>query len=252
MKTSTLKILNIVALTAVLIVNYMANALPINGIKTNVISDKNYNEFAPAGITFAIWGVIYSLLIAVMVWQFIGKNPAKDEAIEKMSPLFMVNCLFNASWLFLWHHELLATSIIIMLGILFTLIQLNIVISMKIAPETPAKPLLKAAFGVYLGWICIATIANVTTWLVSIGWQGLGFSATFWTGGLIGIGGITASMIIIRYKNLFIGAAVVWAFIGIIIKQNQLHDAFTPISWAAMTWALPVIVAMIYSRTFRS
>lgn len=251
MKTSTLKVLNVVALLITLTVNYLANALPINGMDTGIISDKYYNEFAPAGITFAIWGVIYTLLIAFVIWQFVPKNSLKDEAVDKIGLLFIINCLLNAMWLFLWHYELLAISILVMIGILYTLIQLNIVISMKIALQTPAKALLKAAFGVYLGWICIATIANVTTWLVSTGWNGFGFEATFWTGGMIGIGGITASMITIRYKNLFIGVAVVWAFIGIIIKQNQSHDAFTPISWAAMTWALPVIVAMIYSRTFK-
>lgn len=249
MSTNSLKILNTLALIAVLIVNYLANALPINGIKTGAISDKYANEFAPAGITFAIWGVIYSLLLGVALWQFTTKNNTlKADAIDKMGLWWVVNSLFNIAWLFLWHHELLGISIIVMLGILMSLIQLNTVISLKIAPQTPAKFLLSAGFGVYLGWICIATIANVTTGLVSIGWQGWGFPAIFWTGSLIGIGSLISSLITIKFKNLFIGAAVIWAFIGIIIKQNQLHGAFTPISWAAMTWALPVIVAMIYSR----
>ena len=251
MKTSTLKISNIVALIAVLDVNYAANALPINGIKTNVISDKNANEFAPAGITFAIWGVIYTLLVAVMVWQFNGKNRAKDDAIDKISGLFLLNCVLNSAWLFLWHYELLAVSILVMLGILYTLWQLNSVISFKLDPHTPARTLLKSAFGVYLGWICIATIANVTTWLVSIKWNAFGLSATFWTGGLIGVGALIVSLTTWRLRNLFIGAAVIWAFLGIIIKQNQLHGAFTPISWAAMTWAMPVVAAMIYSRTWK-
>ncbi len=251
MKTSTLKTLNAIALLAVLVVNYLANALPINGILTGAISDKYANQFAPAGITFSIWGIIYSLLIAVLVWQFVSRNNLKEEAIDKIGFWWIANSMLNVIWLFLWHYELLAVSVLVMLGILFTLVQLNTVISMKIVPNTPAKTLLKAGFGVYLGWICIATIANVTTWLVSIGWNALGFSATFWTGGLIGVGSIIASLITIKFKNLFIGSAVVWAFIGIIIKQNQLHNDFTPISWAAMTWALPVLIAMLYSKTFK-
>ena len=251
MKTNTFKILNTVALMAVLLVNYLANALPINGIKTNVISDKNYNEFAPAGITFAIWGVIYSLLIAVIVWQFISKNEAKEDTISKISWLFIQNCLLNIGWLFLWHYEILDASIAIMVGILYTLVRLNTVISYNLKPETPSKALLKAAFGVYLGWICIATIANVTTWLVSIKWNAFGLSATFWTGGMIGVGALIVSLTTWRLRNMFIGIAVIWAFLGIIIKQNQLHDAFTPISWAAVTWAMPIIAAIFYSRTFK-
>ncbi len=246
-----MKILNIIALLAVLTVNYLANALPINGIRTNVISDKNYNEFAPAGITFSIWGVIYSLIIAVMVWQFIGKNAAKEETIQKITLLFIVNCVFNSAWLFMWHYEFLAVSIVVMLGILYTLVRLNTVISFDLAPQTPTRPLLKAAFGVYLGWICIATIANVTTWLVSTHWGAFGLSATFWTGGLIGIGSLIAAYSTWRLRNMFIGIAVIWALLGIIIKQNQLHADFTPISWAAMTWAMPVFVSIFYSRTFK-
>jgi hypothetical protein len=251
MKTNTLKILNTVALVGVVTVNYLANALPINGIKTNVISDKNANEFAPAGITFAIWGVIYSLLIAVIIWQFLKKSDPKDDTIDKINLLFVANCVLNSVWLFLWHYELLAISVVVMSGILYTLVRLNTVISFDLAPQTPNRTLLKAAFGVYLGWICIATIANTTTWLVSVQWGAFGLSPTFWTGGMIGVGALVVSLTTWHKRNLFIGAAVLWAFLGIIIKQHQLHSAFTPISWAAMTWAMPVIASMIYSRTWK-
>jgi hypothetical protein len=246
-----MKILNTIALIIVLTVNYLANALPINGIQTGAISDKYFNQFAPAGITFAIWGVIYLLLISVIVWQFLNKNSLKEEAIGKISPLFLINCLLNSAWLVLWHYELLALSIVVMAGILYTLVRLNLVISYELNPETPTRTLLKAAFGVYLGWICIATIANVTAWLVSVKWNAFGLSETFWTGGMIGIGALIAALITWRLKNLFIGVAVVWALLGIIIRQNQLHSAFTPISWAALTWMMPIVAAMFYSRTWR-
>jgi hypothetical protein len=229
----------------------LANALPINGIQTGAISDKYFNQFAPAGITFAIWGVIYLLLISVIVWQFLNKNNLKEEAIGKISPLFLINCLLNSAWLVLWHYELLVLSIVVMAGILYTLVRLNLVISYELNPETPTQTLLKAAFGVYLGWICIATIANVTTWLVSTQWNAFGLSETFWAGGMIGIGALIAALITWRLKNLFIGVAVVWALLGIIIRQNQLHGAFTPISWAALTWMMPIVAAMFYSRTWR-
>jgi hypothetical protein len=246
-----MKILNTIALIIVLTVNYLANALPINSIQTGAISDKYFNQFAPAGITFAIWGVIYLLLISVIVWQFLNKNNLKEEAIGKISPLFLINCLLNSAWLVLWHYELLVLSIVVMAGILYTLVRLNLVISYELNPETPTQTLLKAAFGVYLGWICIATIANVTTWLVSTQWNAFGLSETFWAGGMIGIGALIAALITWRLKNLFIGVAVVWALLGIIIRQNQLHGAFTPISWAALTWMMPIVAAMFYSRTWR-
>ncbi len=251
MKSNTLKILNVLALIAVLGVNYLSNALPINGMRTNVISDKNYNEFAPAGVTFSIWGVIYALLIAVMIWQFVYKNEAKEDAISKISGLFILNCLLNITWLFLWHYEILAVSVVVMLGLLYTLVHINTIISDKFLPQTPSKTLLKAAFGVYLGWICIATIANITTWLVSIKWDALGYSLTFWASTVIGIGALIATYITWRFHNMFIGLAVIWAFIGIILKQDLVHSAFTTISWAAAIAIIPVGISLFNARTWK-
>ena len=248
MKTTTLKIVNVIAFLIVLIVNYLANALPINGIQTGAISDKYYNEFAPAGITFAIWGVIYSLLIAVMIWQFIGNNHLKTIAVKSFGWLFIVNCLLNAMWLFAWHHESFVLTLILMLGILWTLVELNRIESQVLSSHTPSRGLLQSAFGVYLGWICIATIANFTTFFVSIHFNKFGLSDTFWTGGVIGIGAITAALLVVRFKNIFIGLAVLWALVGIVIRQSQLHGHFTPISWAALTYSLAVVASLFYGR----
>jgi translocator protein len=247
-KVSTLKILNVAALVVVLAVNYLANALPINGIDTGTISNKYYNEFAPAGITFSIWGVIYSLIIGLIVWQFIKANEVKNKAIEQFSGYFIANCLLNAAWLFSWHYELFALSVVLMFGILYTLVQLNRIESKKITSELPQKWLPQSAFGIYLGWICIATIANITTFLVSIEFNKLGLTDTFWTGTVIGIGSITAAMLVVRYKNIYIGLAVIWALVGIVIRQNQLHQHFTAISWAALTYGLAVVASLFYGR----
>ncbi len=248
MKTTTLKIVNVFALLIVLVVNYLANALPINGIQTGAISDKYYNEFAPAGITFAIWGVIYSLLIAVMVWQFIGINHLKTIAAKSIGWLFVLNCVFNTLWLFAWHHESFVLTLVLMLGILWTLVEINKIEANKLSRHTPSRGLLQSAFGVYLGWICIATIANFTTFFVSINFNKFGLSDTFWTGGVIGIGAITAALLVVRFKNIYIGLAVLWALIGIVIRQSQLHEHFTPISWAAITYSLAVVASLFYGR----
>ncbi len=236
------------ALAVTLVVNYLANALPINGIDTGMISNKYYNEFAPAGITFSIWGIIYSLIIGLIVWQFVNVNEAKNKAIQQFSPYFIANCLFNATWLFSWHYELFLLSVGLMLGILYTLVQLNRIESKEIATDLPQKWLLQSAFGIYLGWICIATIANITTFLVSIEFNKLGLTDTFWTGAVIGVGSITAAMLVVRYKNIYIGLAVIWALVGIVIRQNQLHQHFTAISWAALTYGLAVVASLFYGR----
>ncbi len=243
-KISTLKILNIIAFIGVLVVNYLSNALPINGIRTGDISDKYFNEFAPAGVTFTIWGIIYLLLIGTIIWQL----KLSGASIDKLNKWFLANSAFNAAWLFAWHYELFILTLVLMIGILTTLIQLNKIIAEELPDNLPRKWLPKSAFGVYLGWICIATIANFTTFLVSVNFNKFGLSDTFWTGAVIGIGSITAAMLVVRYRNVFIGLAVIWALAGIILRQNQLHDHFTAISWAAVTYGLLVVVSLFYAR----
>jgi hypothetical protein len=243
-KISTLKILSIAAFMGTLAVNYLANALPINGVTSADISNKYYNEFAPAGITFTIWGVIYLLLIGTVIWQFklVGKS------IDTLNKWFAANSLLNATWLFAWHYDILPLTLVLMLGILYTLVKINVIIAEDLPDTLSFKWLPQSAFGVYLGWICIATIANFTTFLVSINFNKFGLTDTFWTGAVIGIGSITAAMLVVRFKNIYIGLAVIWALAGIIIRQNQLHGHFTAISWAAVTYGLAVVVSLFYAK----
>lgn len=243
-KISTLKIASIAAFIGVLVVNYLANALPINGISTGDISNKYYNEFAPAGITFSIWGIIYLLLIGTLIWQY----KLVGVSIGKLNKWWLANSLLNIAWLFAWHYELLPLTVVLMLGILYTLVQINETITEDLPTNLSVKWLPQSAFGVYLGWICIATIANFTTLLVSINFNKFGLTDTFWTGAVIGIGSITAAMLVIRFKNIYIGLAVIWALAGIIIRQNQLHGHFTAISWAAVTYGLAVVVSLFYAK----
>ena len=246
MKTNTLRVLNILALLAVLVVNYLATTTMLNGIKTADISNKYANEFAPANITFSIWGIIYSLIIGFMVWQFIGRNHLKAIAVKELSIWFIINCVLNVFWLLAWHNESFVITLLLMLGILLTLVHINKIEFENLSPNTPHKWIIQSAFGIYLGWICIAMIANFTTFLVSINFGKWGLSDTFWTGGVIGIGSITAALLVVRFKNIFIGLAVIWALIGIVIKQEQLHAHFTAISWAALTYGMAVVASLYY------
>ncbi len=211
-----IKYLNILFFAGMVFVNYLANSLPLNGKNTGQISDSYVNLFAPAGLTFAIWGVIYLLLAVYCIVQFTG--PHKEFSSE-IGWLFAFTCLLNAAWIFAWHYEKLSISLILMLAFLISIIYINLII----------KPLpfgiIKAAFGVYLGWICIATIANLTVYLVSIHWQGFGLSEEVWTIVMIAAGFLIASLSIFRLDNPFIGLAVVWAFTGIAIKRHVDYNS---------------------------
>ncbi|MBE0679244.1 MAG: tryptophan-rich sensory protein [Bacteroidales bacterium] len=231
-----MKYLNLLFFAATIVMNYLANALPLNGKTTGELSDAYPNLFVPAGVTFSIWGVIYILLFIFCVVQFTTSHQA---VISRIGWLFGISCLFNALWIVAWHYERLPLSLILMLGLLVSLIWINIFIK-----DMPFG-FFKAAFGIYLGWICIATIANVTALLVTSGWSGFGISEETWTIIMIIVGTLLVALAIWRLDNPFIGFAVVWAFIGIMIKrQPDVRSIFITAAVAM------VLVAVVLFLTF--
>jgi len=207
-----IRYINILVVAGMLVMNYLANALPLNNKTTGELSDSFPNLFVPAGLTFSIWGVIYLLLIIYCVVQFTGSD---KEVISNISWLFGISCILNALWIVFWHYGKLPLSLLVMLGLLITLIFINI--SIRNLPSG----IIKASFGIYLGWICIATIANVTALLVALNWNGLNISEEIWTMIMIFTGTLVVALTIYRLGNPFIGLSVVWAFIGIAIKRQD-------------------------------
>lgn len=209
------------AYIVMIIVNYLANALPINNIDTGAVSDLYPNLFAPAGITFSIWGIIYLLLGLFVLYQFgtFKKISLKeDKLLNKISIYFIVSSVFNALWIFSWHYGLLWVSIIFMLGILFCLIKINLLIR-----ENKSKDFffLSLPFSIYFGWITVATIANFTALLVSFGWSGFGVSESIWMIAILLVGTIIGILTSIRNKDIAYILVFAWAYFGIIIKHTS-------------------------------
>ncbi|MCU0377803.1 MAG: tryptophan-rich sensory protein [Bacteroidales bacterium] len=229
-----IRYVNILLFIAMIVMNYLANALPLNNKTTGQLSDSLPNLFVPAGVTFSIWGIIYLLLLAFCLVQFTASGQA---ALSQIGWLFGISCLFNALWIVTWHYGRLPLSLIVMLGLLVSLILINIAIR-----EMPFG-LIKAAFGIYLGWICIATIANVTGLLVHINWNGFGISEETWTIIMIAAGTLIAAVTVWQLSNPFIGLSVVWAFAGIMIKRQEDYPAI--FIAAAVGMAIVAIVLVL-------
>ena len=207
-----IKYINVVLFAGMLVMNYLANALPLNNKTTGELSDSFPNLFVPAGLTFSIWGVIYILLLLYVIFQFKDSNAL---AVSKISLAFGITCLLNALWIVFWHYGKLPLSLLVMAGLLASLIYISIAIR-----DLPFG-IIKASFGIYLGWICIATIANVTAVLVTSGWNGFNISQEVWTIIMIAVGTLLVALAIYRLNNPFLGLAVVWAFLGIAIKRQD-------------------------------
>lgn len=228
-----IKYFNIILFAGMLVMNYLANALPLNGKTTGQLSDSFPNLFVPAGLTFSIWGIIYLLLIVSCVVQFTG--PEK-QYMSQIGWIFGLSCLLNAIWIVFWHYGKLPLSIIVMAGLLVSLVFMNYSI------KDSQYGLVKASFGIYLGWICIATIANITALLVSYDWNGFGISEEAWTIIMIFTGTFIAALTIYRLRNPFIGLSVAWAFTGIALKRQ---DDFRSIFISAIIGLILIMVITI-------
>ena len=215
------QILVISGLMMVLTVNFLANFLPIAGKTTGELSDSYSVYFVPAGYVFSIWGLIYLFQLAFIIYQALPSQ--KDSALQRrVAPWYLLSCVFNSAWIFLWHYQLVGASLIAMLGILVSLVAIYVLLGTGRYETTRAETwLLRVPFSLYLAWITVATVANVTTWLESIGWDGFGLSEVVWGVIILIVATLIESVMALRFRDLAYVGVILWAFVGIAVKHSD-------------------------------
>lgn len=218
MKNTYIKILAGVAYLAMVAVNFMANGLPINNRSTGEISDAYPNLFAPAGPAFAIWGLIYLLLGAYVLYQFVKKDQKSEDFFRKINPLFIATSIANISWIFAWHYDFIGLSVLIMGALLILLIKIADILRTEQFTSIQ-KLFIWAPFSVYFGWITVATIANITVFLVSIGWNGFGMADFVWTSIILLVGAMIGIWRMRKDRNIAYGMVLIWAYSWVLFKH---------------------------------
>ena len=216
---------NWVLFIVVIAVNALANILPINGYNTGQISGFYPNYFVPAGFTFSIWGIIYlSFLVYSITYTYYQLNqdkfPVINQYLDKVSPWYWATCILNASWILAWHYLQVLLSVLIMLLFLFALIQI-FKSTQKIAKEMNliTRLSLVTPFSIYIGWISVATIANVTALLVKYQWTG-GINPIYWSVIMIFVAVIAGVYFIQQFKTISYPLVIAWAIWGIKAVQG--------------------------------
>jgi hypothetical protein len=245
-----LAIFNLLGFILTIVLNGLANALPINGKTTGELSDAYPNLFVPAGFTFSIWAVIYLALLAFIVYQLkqaFSKQSENNGFIGQIGIFFVLSCIANASWIVAWHYQYILLSFFIMLCILFTLLQIYQRLQIGLVSVSSAeKWLVHVPFSIYLGWITVATIANVTTLLVDARWNGFGIEPEIWTVLVIVVGGLIGSRVVEDRKDFAYGLVIVWAYYGIISKRMSIDsDLYQTIIITAISSIILVVGTMI-------
>jgi translocator protein len=215
----------IVALATVSVIafNAIANMLPLNGLTTGEISDRFNVLFVPAGYVFSIWGLIYLFLIGFSIFQLFPKNQINPK-VRSIDILFLVSCLANVGWLFLWHYEQFLLTLFAMFALLMSLIFIYFKLEIgRIAASFTEILFLRVPFSVYLGWISVATIANVSTVLVFFEWKGWGVAPEIWTIIMLMVGTVLVGVMSTFRRDIPYILVFIWAYIGIGIKQAEIE-----------------------------
>ncbi len=244
------KIVVLVASLAMMGVNALAMFPIIGGRTTQAISDAYPNLFTPIGSTFSIWGLIYLALLLFAIFQF-GKdekhtNEEGVQALARVRLLYTISCVLNIAWLFLWQFNQIPFTVVLMLGLLLCLIAIMRTLN-KVRVQGLLGFLLKAAFGLYLGWITVATIANITVFLVYLGWNGGGLAPQWWTVGILAVGTLIGCSATVYFKNPAYGLVLLWAFWGIL--QQHLPSGIFAGQYPAIITTLVICMVLFVIDT---
>ncbi len=238
---------NAFSFAAVVVVNALANILPLNNVTTGELSDSYPNYFVPAGYVFSIWGVIYLLLLGLTVRQ-LRRGGDDAETLRKIGWLFTTSNIFNVVWIFLWHWRQVALSLVAMFGILASLIMIYLRLDIgKAQVSREERIYYHLPFSVYLGWITVAPIANIVAFLVSSGWESYGTAAAYWTVLVIAVAVALTLVNIWTRGDISYSLVIVWALSGIVYKQ--MAEPLIP--YAAALGALLIIGGIVVSYVKR-
>ncbi|MDE3088096.1 MAG: tryptophan-rich sensory protein [Chloroflexota bacterium] len=243
--------INGVAVIVTLVVNGMANAIPLNGQNTGAISDRFLVFFVPAGYVFAIWGIIYIGLIAFGVYQAL---PAQRDNVRlnRIGYLFALSCLANSVWIFLWHYNFFPLTVVVMLLLLLLLIAIYLRLDIGRSRVTQIeKWCVDIPFSIYLGWISVATIANITDLLYDWNWDGFGINPQAWAVIMLVAAAVISLAMTLTRRDVAFLLVIIWAFTGIAIKQAVAPLVATS-AWIMTALVVLMLLCAIYQRFHRS
>lgn len=243
----TLPVFNVVAFAATIVVNALATTTLLNGRTTAEVSDLYPTLITPAGFTFSIWGVIYILLFVFVVFQLL---PRQRENLfhRQIGFLFVLSNIFNITWLFLWQYDYITLSVVLMFGLLASLIAIYLRLNIgKSNAPLREKACVHLPFSVYLGWITVASIANVSTALVSAHWDGFGLGATAWAMIVIVVALIITLAVLTTRRDIAYSLVIIWALVGIIAKQSGNQEVVATAEAGAIIIAISLISVVVIS-----
>ncbi len=232
-------ILLILSYISVLVVNILANTLPINEQTTGAISARIPALFTPASYVFTIWILIY-IFLAFWIWNIIKEYRSNVKISSTRVILFLATCGLNIAWIFLWHYEKFSYSLITNIALLWSLFLLYLTYSVE---ETNWRR--RLPISIYLGWIFVANFANLDYVLTYYEFSGFGITNSLWVVIFLTIATAVALHFRYHFHDRALVLVFIWAFVGIAYRHmfNELL-----ISAASIFLSAVLIVGILFIK----
>jgi len=245
---------NVISVIAVIIMNSLVNILPLNGVTTAQVSDSYPNLFTPPGYVFSIWGIIYALAVVFMIYQV---RPSQRSAayLTQINFLYLISAIANVSWLFIFQYsygvpQLFVISLVPMIALLLCLVSMYRRLGIgRVRVPRNQKLAIHVPISVYLGWISLATIANIAS-VLNVLIPGIPISTqALWTA-LVLVVAMAITIIMIRTRSDFaFGLVVIWASIGIAYNRVAIPLVFATAIATASLIAILIIATPFLKKT---
>lgn len=237
----------IVSVIATIIINVLATALPLNGLNTGQISDRFQVYFVPAGYVFSIWGLIYIGLIAYTIYQALPSQ-RENPRLRAMGWWVTLSGVANSAWIFLWHYEQFPLTLIAMLTLLVTLIVTYLRLDTgRSAVSTLETWMARLPFSIYLGWITVATVANITSVLDYLKWDRFGIAPEIWMGIVLAAVLAIAALMNFTRRDIAYTLVILWALAGISVKHADITAVAIP-TWVTFGLVVLALAAAFFVR----
>ena len=185
----------------------------INGLTQKEISDMYVTLITPSPSTFRIWAVIYSLLIISIIVMIVKKNDSYYElAIDKISTLFWISCTLNIAWIVAFSFVQIELSVLFIFGFV---ISLSLICKKLLGIQDRKRWLLPLTFGIYTGWLFIASVVNTAAMLVKLEWNGFGIANNIWAIIMLIVAVLLVLLVLSKIHNAAFTLPIAWAYLGI-------------------------------------
>ncbi|MFA7573783.1 MAG: TspO/MBR family protein [Lutispora sp.] len=185
----------------------------INGLSQKQISDMYVTLITPSPATFSIWSVIYSLLLISVIVMIAKKDDSYyHSAVDQITVLFRISCVLNIAWIVAFSYVQIELSVLFILGFVITL---SLICQKLLKIQDGKRWLLPLSFGIYTGWLFIATVVNIAAALVKLKWNGFGIAEDIWAIIIIIIAVLLVILVLSKNRNAAFPLPVAWAYLGI-------------------------------------